>query len=123
MFKDAKYDAIKKYLVKNYGYDSGHGQLAVLITAVFIAFGMGPFWAGLIGGNIYAIPKEIIDIKRYAVGNRRIHIDNISDYTSYQLSWPLAYGADQQPFVAILMLVIIAAIYLPLVYWKLKPKE
>jgi len=108
-------ETIKKYLTKNYGYDGGHGLMGVLIGLTLFGFGTPVWLAGLLGGLLYAVPKEIYDIKTHG---GKIHTDHVCDLVSYQLSWPAVLMASHQPIVALLVLMIIAVTYLYLVYKK-----
>jgi len=114
-------ETIKGYLTKNYGYDGGHGLMGVLIGLTLFGFGTPVWLAGLLGGLLYAVPKEISDIKKHG-GLRwsNIHTDNVCDLVSYQLSWPAVLMASHQPILALLVLMVIGVTYLYLVHQKTK---
>ena len=109
------------YLVKNYGYDSGHMLLGVLLALTLHSLAILPAWAcGLIGGLAYGLPKEIYD----KVTKPHLSIlDGVADLLSYQVSWPTAYAAAFMPWHALIALGVVALLYLPLVYLKLRPWE
>ena len=108
-------ETIKRYLTQNYGYDAGHSLMGVLIGMTLFGFGTPVWLAGLLGGLLYAVPKEIYDIKAHG---GKPQLDNYCDLVSYQLSWPAVLMANHQPIVALLVLMVIGVTYLYLVYKK-----
>ena len=80
------------YLVQGWGRDSGHSGWAVVTTVVTWALMPDrPWLAAAIGSNVYAIPKEIWDLRPMDKNDRWIRptIDTFSDYLTYQVGWPL----------------------------------
>lgn len=107
---------VKNYLVKNYGYDAGHSLAGILLALVVLLF--APAWmAGLLGGLLYAIPKELWDISKYR--DRRVRWDNVADLVSYQTSWPAAYLAAGMWVQSIGLFALVAVVYLVFVWVKL----
>ena len=103
-------------LVQNWGRDSGHACVGVLLTVVAWALmPEHPYWAALIGGNAYSLPKEGIDISKHRP--RRIHLGNVADYVSYQTGWPLVVTLHNGLGYGALVFLGIAGLYLVLV-WK-----
>ncbi len=104
-----------KYLVKSYGYDGGHALVGVLLALILFSLGVPAFWAALLGGTAYAVPKEIYDMIHEKHGPT---VDTFSDLVNYQTSWPAAYAAAQEPLLALLLCGTMLAIYLPLLPFK-----
>ena len=105
---------MKAYLIQNYGYDAGHSLVGVLLGLALFSIGVPPHIAALLGGLLYAVPKEAYDIKQSG-----LHLDNVCDLVSYQTSWPAVYLAAQEPVAAFALTVVLAVCYLSLVLAKL----
>ena len=104
------------YLIQNYGYDSGHMLIGILLGLIIYNLGAPLIVAAALGGLLYAVPKEIYDM----VKDKHCSIDNLADLVSYQVSWPLVYGAGKEPVLALIMLTVVGVVYLTLVKIKLK---
>jgi len=109
-----------EYLVRDWGRDAGHSLNGVVLTVVAWAILPDqPYWAALIGGTVYMLPKELIDFKTWHL--KRMSLDKVSDAVSYQSGWPLVVTLSVGLGWGALVLGGIAALYLGLVWLKLKP--
>ena len=104
-----------KYLVKSYGYDGGHALVGIALALVLFSLGVPVFWAALLGGLIFAVPKEIYDMIH---GRHAPTADTFSDLANYQTSWPAAYLAAGEPLLALYLFIAMVALYLPLLHLK-----
>ena len=109
---------MKSYLIKNFGYDAGHALLGGAIGLVLFSLGVAPVLAAVLGGTLYAIPKEIYDMNKYKPF--KLHVDNFSDLASYQTSWPAVFWAAKEPWIALFCLAVVGVGYFALVAEKLR---
>ena len=108
---------MRDYLDKNYGYDAGHSLTGAGLGLLLWSLGAPAFWAALLGGLIYAVPKEIYDM---VIERHWPKLDNWSDLVSYQVSWPAVYFAALAPGLALALLACVAVVYLSLIAWKVR---
>ena len=103
------------YLVRNWGYDSGHTCLSVLLGLMLFGFGVEWWKAALLAGLAYPLLKECYDMIKFKHGPQW---DNVSDLVSYQTVWPAVCFANGEPWLALALFAAIAGSYLTLVDLK-----